>query len=74
MISFKPGLLLMSQISGEKIKFLGRQKKPAELSIDFIRRIKAKGVRIKATAADLRDTILQGLLPAILNSVMEHEL
>jgi len=31
-------------------------------------------VGIKATAADVRDTILQGLLPAILNSVMQHKL
>jgi len=31
-------------------------------------------VRIKATAADVRDTILQGLLLAILNSVIQHEL
>jgi len=29
---------------------------------------------IKATAADVRDTILQGFLTAILNSVMQHEL
>jgi len=36
--------------------------------------VEAEGVRIKATAADIRDTILQGLLPAILNSVMQHEL
>jgi len=47
---------------------------PSELSTDFIRRVEAEGVRIKATAADVRDTILQGLLPAILNSVMQHEL
>jgi len=36
--------------------------------------VEAERVRIKATAADVRDTILQGLLPAILNSVMQHEL
>jgi len=39
------------------------KQKPAELSTDFIRRVEAEGVRIKATAADVRDTILQGLLP-----------
>jgi len=36
--------------------------------------VEAEGVRIKATAANGRDTILQGLLPAILYSVMQHEL
>jgi len=68
-------LLSMSQISGEKIKSLDKLNKNLQrLSTDFIRRVEAEGVRIKATAADVRDTILQGLLPAILNSVMEHEL
>jgi len=52
--------------------FRQTKQRPAEPSTDFIRRIEAEGVRIKATAAD--DTILQGLLPAILNSVMQHEL
>jgi len=47
---------------------------PSELSTDFIKRKEAKGVRIKATVADVRDTILQGLLPAILKSVMQLEL
>jgi len=51
-----------------------RQTKQSEPSTDFIRRVKAEGVRIKATAANVRDTILQGLLPAILNSIMQHEL
>jgi len=37
---------------------------PSELSTDFIRRVEAEVVRFKATAADIRDTILQGLLPA----------
>jgi len=54
--------------------FRQTKQKSAELSTDFIRRVEAEGVRIKATAADVRDTILQGLLPAILNSVMQHEL
>jgi len=36
--------------------------------------VEAEGVRIKATSADVRDTILQGLLQAILNSVMQHKL
>jgi len=44
------------------------------MSVDFIRRVEAEGVRMKATAADVRDTILQSLLPTILNSVMQHEL
>jgi len=50
------------------------KQKPNEQSTDFIRRVEAKGVCIKATAADVRDTLLQGLLPAILNSVMQQEL
>jgi len=54
--------------------FRQKKKRPSELSTDFIRRVEAEGVRIKATAADVRDTILQGLLPAMLNSVMQHEL
>jgi len=54
--------------------FRQTKQKPAEPSPDFIRRVEAEGVRIKATAADVGDTILQGLLPAILNSVMQHEL
>jgi len=54
--------------------FRQTKQKPAEPSTDFIRRVEAKGFRIKSTAADVRDTILQGLLPAILNSVMQHEL
>jgi len=33
----------------------------SEISTDFIRKVEAEGVRIKATAADLRDTMLQGL-------------
>jgi len=36
--------------------------------------VEAEGVRIKATAADIRDTIHQGLQPHILHSVMQHEL
>jgi len=47
---------------------------PSEVSVDFIRRVEAERVRIKATADDVRDTILQGLLPTILNSIMQHEL
>jgi len=47
---------------------------PSELPINFICRVEAEGVRIKATAADVRDTILQRLLPPILHSVMQHEL
>jgi len=54
--------------------FQQTKQKPAEPSTNFIRRVKAEGVRIKTTAADVRDTILQGLLPAILNSVIQHEL
>jgi len=54
--------------------FRQTKQKPNEPSTDFIRRVEAEGVGIKATAADVRDTILQGLLPAILNSVMQHEL
>jgi len=59
---------------GENQVFRQTKQKPAEPSTDFIRRVEAEGVRIKATAADVRDTILQGLLQAILNSVMQHEL
>jgi len=58
----------------ENQMFRQTKQKSAELSTDFIRRVKAEGVRIKATAADVRDTILQGSLPAILNIVMQHEL
>jgi len=54
--------------------FRQTKQKPAEPSTDFIRRVEAEGVRIKATAADVRDTILQGLLPANLNSIMQHDL
>jgi len=54
--------------------FSQTKQKSTELSTDFIGRVEAEGVRIKATAADVRDTILQGLLPATLNSVMQHEL
>jgi len=54
--------------------FRQTKQKPAELSTDFIRRVEAEKVRIKETAADVWDTILQDLLPAILNSVMQHEL
>jgi len=54
--------------------FRQTKQKPIEPSTDFIRRVEAERVRIKATAADVRDTILQGLLSAILNSVMQHEL
>jgi len=36
--------------------------------------VEAEGVRIKATAADIRDTILQGLQLHILHSVMQHVL
>jgi len=46
----------------------------SELSTDFIRKVEAESVQIKATAADIRDTILQVLLPAILNRVMQHKL
>jgi len=38
--------------------FRQTKQKPSELSTDFIRRVEAEGVRIKATAADVRDTIL----------------
>jgi len=54
--------------------FRQTKQKLNEPSTNFIRRVEAEGVRIKATAADVRDTILQGLLSAILNSVMQHEL
>jgi len=36
--------------------------------------VEAEGVRINTRAADVPDTILQGLLPAILNIIMQHEL
>jgi len=60
---------------GKNQVFRQTKQKPAEPSTDFIRKVEAEGVglRTKATAADVRDTILQGLLPAILNSVMQHE-
>jgi len=54
--------------------FRQTKQKQSELSTDLIRRVEAEGVRIKATAADIRDTILQGLQPHILHSVMQHEL
>lgn len=41
---------------------------------DFIRRIEAEGVRIHSSDIDIKDTILQGLLPHILHSVMQHDL
>jgi len=47
------------EISGGDIKFLDKTKqKQTEQSTDFIRRVEAEGVRIKATAPDIRDTIL----------------
>jgi len=59
---------------GKNQVFRLTKQKPAELSTDFIGKLESEGDRNKATAADVRDTILQGLLPAILNSVMQHEL
>jgi len=53
--------------------FRQMKQEPSEVSTAFIRRVEAEGVRIKATAADVKNTILQGLLPAILNSIMQHE-
>jgi len=52
--------------------FRQTKQRPTEPSSDFIQRVEAQGVRIKTTAADVRDTILQGLLPAILNIGMQH--
>jgi len=38
--------------------FRQTKQKQTEQSTDFIRRVEAEGVRIKATAPDIRDTIL----------------
>jgi len=45
--------------------FRQTKQRRTEPSTDIIRRVEAEGVRIKPTAADVSDTILQGLLPTI---------
>jgi len=74
-VTFKLDLLLIVTDQWRENQIFRQTKQgPSELSTDFIRRVEAEGVRIKATAADVSDTILQGLLPPILHSVVHQEL